>query len=73
LSGVPWPDADYVYQPLPTKPHLIRDDEDVPHYESVVREKLDRQYGITAQKLDSHIERGARSPVIGAYRILMHK
>ena len=74
LSDVPWPEPDYVYQSLPTKPHLIRDEAaDRPHYESVVRERLAADFGISGQKLDSHIERGARSPVIGAYRILMHK
>ena len=74
LSGVPWPEPDYVYQSLPTKPHLIREEAaDRPHYESVVRERLAADFGISGQKLDSHIERGARSPVIGAYRILMHK
>ena len=63
-----------MYQSLPTKPHLIRDEAaDRPHYESVVRERLAADFGISGQKLDSHIERGARSPVIGAYRILMHK
>ena len=74
LSDVPWPEPDYVYQSLPTKPHLIREEAaDRPHYESVVRERLAADFGISGQKLDSHIERGARSPVIGAYRILMHK
>ena len=74
MSDVPWPEPDYVYQSLPTKPHLIRDEAaDRPHYESVVRERLAADFGISGQKLDSHIERGARSPVIGAYRILMHK
>ena len=63
-----------MYQSLPSKPHLIRDEAaDRPHYESIVRERLAADYGITGEKLDSHIERGARSPVIGAYRILMHK
>ena len=53
---------------------MIRDEAaDRPHYESIVRERLAADYGITGGKLDSHIERGARSPVIGAYRILMHK
>ena len=74
LSGVPWPEPDYVYQSLPTRPHLIRDEAaDMPHYESVVREKLATDFGISQQKLDAHIDRGARSAVIGAYRILMHK
>ena len=63
-----------MYQSLPSKPHLIRDEAaDRPHYESIVRERLAADYGITGEKLDSHIERGARSPAIGAYRILMHK
>ena len=53
---------------------MIRDEaSDRPHYESVVRERLAADFGISGHKLDSHIERGARSPVIGAYRILMHK
>lgn len=74
MSDVPWPEPDYVYQSLPTRPDMIRDEAaDRPHYESVVRERLAADYGISGQKLDSHIERGARSPVIGAYRILMHK
>ena len=74
MSDVPWPEPDYVYQSLPTRPNMIRDEaSDRPHYESVVRERLATDFGISGHKLDSHIERGARSPVIGAYRILMHK
>ena len=74
LSGVPWPEPDYVYQSLPTRPHLIRDEAaDTPHYEAVVREKLAADFGISREKLDAHIDRGVRSAVIGAYRILMHK
>ena len=72
---MPWHDADYVYQSLPTKPRPRPDGsrDDLSHYETVVRDKLDRQYGISAQTLESHVERGPKSPVIGAFRILMHK
>ena len=40
--------------------------------ELLVRNEMD-SLGIPSNLINSHIERGARSPIIGAYRILMHR
>ena len=40
--------------------------------ELLVRNEMDT-LGIPSNLINSHIERGARSPIIGTYRILMHR
>ena len=40
--------------------------------ELLVRNEMD-SLGIPSNLINSHIERGARSPIIGTYRILMHR
>ena len=40
--------------------------------ELLVRNEMD-SLGIQTNLINSHIERGARSPFIGTYRILMHR
>ena len=41
-------------------------------HDLIVRKDLE-VLGISKKHLESHIERGARSPIIGTYRILMHR
>ena len=72
LSGISWPEPDYIYSPLPTKPHHILDPSDVPHFEAVVRKRM-KGLGVTERMLNESIERGSKSPIIGAYRTLLHK
>ena len=40
--------------------------------ELVVRKEME-SLGISSEFINSHIERGARSPIIGTYRILLHR
>ena len=40
--------------------------------ELLVRNEME-SLGIPSNLISSHIERGARSPIIGTYRILMHR
>ena len=40
--------------------------------EVVVRNEMEI-LGISSEFINSHIERGARSPIIGTYRILLHR
>merc|ERR1711909_201093 len=40
--------------------------------ELLVRNEMD-SLGISSHLINPHIERGARSPIIGTYRILMHR
>ena len=40
--------------------------------EFVVRNEME-SLGISSEFINSHIERGARSPIIGTYRILLHR
>ena len=40
--------------------------------ELLVRNEME-SLGIPSNLINSHIERGARSPIIGTYRILMHR
>ena len=40
--------------------------------ELLVRNEMN-SLGIPSNLINSHIERGARSPIIGTYRILMHR
>ena len=41
-------------------------------HDLIVRKDLE-VLGISKKHLESHIERGAKSPIIGTYRILMHR
>ena len=41
-------------------------------HDLIVRRDLE-VLGISRKHLESHVERGARSPIIGTYRILMHR
>ena len=40
--------------------------------EVLVRNEM-KALGISSELINSHIERGARSPIIGTYRILLHR
>ena len=40
--------------------------------ELIVRNEME-SLGISSEFINSHIERGARSPIIGTYRILLHR
>ena len=40
--------------------------------EVLVRNEM-KSLGISSELINSHIERGARSPIIGTYRILLHR
>ena len=40
--------------------------------ELIVRNEMEG-LGISSELINSHIERGARSPIIGTYRVLLHR
>lgn len=70
LLGVEWPTSDSTFRPFPVKSPFAP--EDLSSEEVEVRSELEG-LGIGSDLLESQVERGNRSPVIGAYRILMHR
>ena len=72
LSGVNWPDCDTKFRRFPMKFDLEaadnKDDNNFSDIETKTREALS-EIGIEEKILESHIERGPRSHVIGAFRI----
>ena len=79
MDGVPWPKPDIVYRSLPTRLQLDEEElageyplPEITGNEEKVRDKL-KELGIEGELLESHIERRARSPIIGSYRILLHR
>ena len=69
VQGADWPRSDPAYRATPLKRHSL---EDMGQAEEAVRARL-AGLGVGPELIEEHIERGARSQVIGAYRILMHR
>jgi len=56
----------------PHSPASVGEPEEDAKHDLIVRKDLE-VLGISRDHLESHAERGARSPLIGTYRILMHR
>ncbi len=72
LTPVPWPSPDTTYRPLPLTRDFVRSGQRMTPHEQRVRESLTR-LGVTPDLIEEHSQRGNRSQVIGAYRILLHR
>ena len=78
LDDSQWSEPDHAYRAVPTRVgHALSaadnaPDDGVSKEEEAVRDKL-HTLGINQELLESHIERGNRSQIIGTYRILMHR
>ena len=72
LGGVDWPNPERKFRSLPMKGPFDPDADQVPEIEKQSRIELGL-LGISDDLLESHIERGARSHIIGTYRILNHR
>lgn len=67
LSGVAWPEGDNKFRKLPNLQQP-----DLGPVEMKTRQVL-QEIGIESTLLESHVEQGARSHVIGAFRIIQNK
>ena len=70
--GHDWPQADEKFKRFPSKISNDDDQKELSEVEVQTRDILD-EIGIDKNLLESHIERGPRSHVIGAFRIAQNK
>lgn len=70
LEGVEWPEEDSTYRPLPSTSYQFVSE--LSETEQTTRETLEH-LGITKDLLQSHVDRGSRSHVIGTFRIIQHR
>jgi len=72
LWSVDWPEADNKFRRLPQRSGPHSSTEELSEVETKTREAL-VDIGIEEKLLESHIERGPRSHIIGAFRITQNK
>lgn len=70
LNGVDWPEPDHQYRSLPLR--VPFESTELTEAEAKTRELI-KDIGIDGNLLESHIERGPRSHIIGTFRIAQHK
>jgi len=70
LNGIDWPEADHEFRSMPLR--VPFETSELTEAEAKTREVI-KEIGIDETLLESHIEKGPRSHVIGAFRIAQHK
>ena len=70
LNGVDWPQPDNEFRSLPMR--VPFESTELSQNETKTR-ALIKEIGIDEKTLESHVERGPRSHVIGAFRIAQYK
>ena len=70
LNGIDWPEADNEFRSMSLR--VPFETSELTEAEAKTREVI-KEIGIDETLLESHIEKGPRSHVIGAFRIAQHK